>query len=193
MPEPYYTLESLQADKSVGFLIKRCGIVMTQLAERHFESQPISFTQWTALMWLTLRPHASPTELGAHLGHDLGALTRMVDELKREGLVRRDRSQHDRRAVQIAITPEGRRLAQSGKRLVIGLMNELLAPYSKAQVDTLILLLQGLLLRLQDAAQFSSDAAGGTPKPPPRNPHPAGTAPRRLRKTHRVIQRKTVA
>ncbi len=109
MPESYYTLESLEANNSVGFLIKRCGIVMTQIAERRFESQQISFTQWMVLIWLTKRPQASPTELSAHLGHDMGALTRVVDELEREGMVRRDRSQHDRRAVEIAITPEGRR------------------------------------------------------------------------------------
>ena len=34
MAESYYTLESLEAGKSFGFLIKRCGIVMTQIAER---------------------------------------------------------------------------------------------------------------------------------------------------------------
>ena len=116
MPESYYTLESLEANNSVGFLIKRCGIVMTQIAERRFESQPISFTQWMVLMWLTQRPQASPTELSAHLGHDMGALTRVVDELEREGMVRRDRSQRDRRAVEIAITPEGRRVALAGKQ-----------------------------------------------------------------------------
>src|SRR4029077_7923074 len=125
MPQSFYTLESLQADNSVGFLIKRCGIVMTQIAERSFESQPVSFTQWMALMWLTQRPHASPTELSTHLGHDMGALTRVADELERAGMVRRDRSRHDRRAVEIAITPEGRRVAQAGKRLLVDLLNEL--------------------------------------------------------------------
>ena len=153
MLESYYTLESLQANNSVGYLIKRCGIVMTQLAERRFESQPISFTQWLALIWLSQRRHASPTELSAHLGHDMGALTRMIDELQRAGLVRRDRSEQDRRGVQIAVTPAGRHVANTGKRLVLGLMNELLMPYSKAEAGILISLLQRLLSRLQDAAR----------------------------------------
>jgi DNA-binding MarR family transcriptional regulator len=156
MPESYYTVESLEANNSVGFLIKRCGIAMTQIAERRFESQQISFTQWMLLMWLTKRPQASPTELSAHLGHDMGALTRVVDELERGGMVRRDRSQHDRRAVEIAITPEGRRVALAGKRLMVDLLNELLAPYSKAEADTLVSLLQRLLLRMQDASPLST-------------------------------------
>jgi DNA-binding MarR family transcriptional regulator len=158
MPESYYTLESLEANKSLGFLIKRCGIVMTQIAERRFESQPISFTQWMVLIWLVQRPHASPSELSAHLGHDMGALTRVADELQRNGLVRRERSERDRRAVELAITADGRREAQAGKRLLVGLLNELLEPYTNAEVDILISLLQRLLARLQDTAQLSTPA-----------------------------------
>jgi DNA-binding MarR family transcriptional regulator len=162
MAESYYTLESLEAGKSFGFLIKRCGIVMTQIAERRFQSQPVSFTQWMVLMWLLQRPHASPSELSAHLGHDMGALTRVADELEKDGLVRRDRSEHDRRAVELAITPEGRRQALAGKRLMVELLNEIAAPYTNAEVDILVSLLQRLLSRLQDTAELStpSDSQG---------------------------------
>lgn len=152
MVEPYYTLETLEPNVSVGYLIKRCGILMTQLAERRFESQDISFTQWMILMWLSKREHASPTELSTHLGHDMGALTRVVDDLERISLVRRERSRSDRRAVEIAVTPEGRRLAQAGKRLMVGLMNEVVGPYSKQETELLISLLQRMLGQLQDTA-----------------------------------------
>jgi DNA-binding MarR family transcriptional regulator len=158
MSEPFYTLESLEPNNSVGFLIKRCGIVMTQIAERRFESQAISFTQCLTLIWLTQRAHASPTELSLHLGYDLGSLTRLVDDLERVGRVRRDRSRDDRRVVRIAITPLGRRVAQAGKRLMVELLNELAAPYDRAEVDTLISLLQRLLSRLQDLAPPSRPA-----------------------------------
>jgi DNA-binding MarR family transcriptional regulator len=167
MPEPYYTLESLEAGKSFGFLIKRCGIVMTQIAERRFESQPISFTQWMVLMWLTQRPHASPSELSAHLGHDMGALTRVADELERSGMVRRERSERDRRAVELAITADGRRQALAGKRLMVELLNELVAPYSNAEIDILVSLLQRLLSRLQETVEIStpSDPQSTAPSP----------------------------
>ena len=158
MPDSYYTLELLEANNSLGYLIKRCGIVMTQIAERRFESQPISFTQWMVLIWLHQRPHASPSELSVHMGHDMGALTRVADELERKGLVRRERSERDRRAVELAITPDGRRHALAGKQLMVELLNELVAPYSTAEVDILISLLQRLLSRLQDTAQRSSPA-----------------------------------
>ena len=149
MPAHYYNAETLEPQRSVGFLIKRCGVLMTQFAERSFESQPISFTQWVALMTLTQSPHTSPTELSCHMGHDMGALTRLVDELEHRGLVRRERSQHDRRAVEITLTPEGRRLGYAGKRYVVELLNELVEPYSHAEIDSFISLLQRLLARMQ--------------------------------------------
>jgi DNA-binding MarR family transcriptional regulator len=149
MPSPYYTVDTLEPGRSVGFLIKRCGVLMTQIAERAFAAQPISFTQWIVLMNLTERACASPTELSAHMGHDMGALTRVVDELERDGQVRRERSQHDRRAVEIAITAEGRRVANVGKRVVVDLLNQLVEPYSEAEVEALISLLQRFLTRMQ--------------------------------------------
>jgi|GEM_PF-382227 DNA-binding MarR family transcriptional regulator len=190
MAEPYYTLESLEAGKSFGFLIKRCGIVMTQIAERRFDSQPVSFTQWMVLMWLGQRPHASPSELSAHLGHDMGALTRVADELERSGMVRRDRSQHDRRAVELAITPDGRRQALAGKRLMVELLNELAEPYSNAEIDVLVSLLQRLLSRLQDTVQLSmpSEPQGAAPKQ--RGNRRSARAGPKSRNAHRQSQRK---
>ena len=153
MPEQYYNADTLEPERSVGFLIKRCGILMTQFAERSFESQPISFTQWMALMSLTHRTCISPTELSVQMGHDMGALTRLVDELQRDGLVRRERSEQDRRAVEIAITPEGRRVANAGKRVVVELLNRLVEPYSIQELESLIVLLQRLLAQMQSVAR----------------------------------------
>jgi len=159
MPDLYYAVESLEPDRSVGFLIKRCGVLMNQIAERSFGSQPISFTQWTVLMTLTQCTHTSPTELSTHMGHDMGALTRLVDELQREGLVRRERSEHDRRAVEIAITAEGRRVANAAKRIVVDLLNQLVEPYSREEVDALIVLLQKILARMQSLEASQSQVA----------------------------------
>jgi DNA-binding MarR family transcriptional regulator len=156
MPQSYYKVESLEAQRSVGFLIKRCGVLMTQIAERAFESHSISFTQWMILMRLSACPHASPSELSAQIGHDMGALTRIVDELERKGFVTRERCPHDRRAVQIAITADGRRLADGGKPAVVGLLNKLIGPYTEAEIEALISLLQRFLVQLQEVAQAAT-------------------------------------
>jgi len=169
MAKGYYKVETLQPGKSIGFLVKRCGVLMTQLAERHFQATPVSFIQWNALMRLcTQTEHMSATQLSRELGYDMGALTRVVDELERRGLVRRERSRRDRRAVEIAITAAGRRQAESAKRVVVELLNELLEPYSDAEIATLIELMQRMLARLQEVAATS----GADPAPVSQIPHP---------------------
>lgn len=184
MSEAFYKPESLKATDSIGFLIKRCGMAMTRLAERRFEAQSISFTQWQVLIWLAQRPHASPTELSTHMGHDMGALTRVVDELVREGKIRRDHRKEDRRAVDIAITPEGRRAALAGRRITADFQNELVASYSKAEVDLLISMLRGLLLRMQDSLQPSTAISSQ------RRNHRSARASLRPRSTHSEPKRK---
>jgi DNA-binding MarR family transcriptional regulator len=171
MTKPYYSLESLEPNNSVGFLIKRCGVLMSQIAERRFEELPISFMQWMALAALNGQGCVSASQLSAYLGHDMGALTRVVDELERQGLLRRERSVRDRRSVEIAISAAGRRQAESGKRVLVELLNELVAPCSEREIDTLIELLQRLMRHLQNSAEPPPAAAA-----PPRR---AAARPRR--------------
>lgn len=175
MGKPYYSLESLAPDNSVGYLLKRCGVLMTQVAERRFQTLPISFSQWVVLINLAQQEHLSATQLSAHLGQDMGALTRVVDELERLGFARRERSRRDRRAVEIAITAAGRREAQSAKRVVVELLNRLVEPFTDREIDTLLALLQRLHGHLQEATAPKTAAT----------PTPALQAPQRPRRTRR--------
>ena len=164
MSRPYYSVDNLERSNSVGFLIKRCGVLMSQVAERRFEASSTSFTQWLVLIWLSAQnSQISATQLSAEMGHDMGALTRVVDELERRGLVRRERSRRDRRAVEIAITPAGRRQAQSAKRVIVELLNRLVEPFTDREVDKLIALLRRLLTHLQDALPPKAAALAATP------------------------------
>ena len=174
--KPYYTLASLRADNSVGYLVKRCGVLMTQVAEQRFASLSISFTQWLVLTWLNAHEgHISATRLSTQIGHDMGALTRVIDELERRGYAKRERSRRDRRAVEIAITAAGAQQAQSARRVLVELLNQLVAPFSDQEVDTLILLLRRLMLHLQEAA------AGAAPASPRAGTRPRKTKPQAAR------------
>ena len=159
MRKPYYTLESLEPNNSVGYLVKRCGVLMTQIAERRFQSLPISFPQWLVLIHLAQQEHVSATQLSEHLGHDMGALTRVVDELERRGFARRERSRRDRRAVEIAVTAAGRRQAREAKRVVVELLNRLVEPFTDREIETLLPLLQRMHGHLQQELEPKSPPA----------------------------------
>jgi len=156
MSQPYYTVETLEAGKSVGFLVKRCGGLMSQLAERRFAAEQVSFTQWMVMANLARFEHLTATELASETCHDMGALTRIVDDLEAQGLVRRARSERDRRVVEITLTADGRRQLQAGKRIVVDLLNSLVQPFSRQELETLIALMQRVMTRLQEAEQMSS-------------------------------------
>ena len=156
MPQQHYTVETFEPINSIGFLIKRCGSLLTQMAEIRFESQPISFTQWLVLMKLRFPQHLSATQLSEQIGHDMGAMSRLVDSLERAGLVRRERSKEDRRAVEIALTPQGRKQLETSTHEVVEMVNETLDPFSKTEVSTMIAQLHRLMQRLQEQVEGSS-------------------------------------
>ena len=151
MTEPFYTVDTMEAPKSIGFLVKRCGGLMSQLAERRFATEQVSFTQWMVIATLGRYERLTATALSDETCHDMGAMTRIVDDLEHEGLVRRERTERDRRVVEIALTPDGRKYLQTGKRLVVELLNSVAEPFSRQELETLISLLQRLMARLQQA------------------------------------------
>ncbi|MFE6552245.1 MarR family winged helix-turn-helix transcriptional regulator [Streptomyces sp. NPDC057746] len=53
-------------------------------------------------------------ELARHLGLDKSSMTGLVDRAERRDLVRRTASPHDRRAVLVALTPQGHELVRQG-------------------------------------------------------------------------------
>jgi DNA-binding MarR family transcriptional regulator len=167
MAEPFYTVDTIEAPSSIGFLVKRCGGLMSQLAERHFASEQVSFTQWMVIATLGRYERLTATALSEETCYDSGALTRMVDDLEEEGLVRRERTERDRRVVEIALTPQGRKYLQTGKRLVVELLNSLAEPFSRQELETLIALLQRLMTRLQEA-QTTSPTQPQQKQPRPR-------------------------
>jgi DNA-binding MarR family transcriptional regulator len=186
MAEPFYTVDNLEAPSSIGFLVKRCGGLMSQLAERRFASEQVSFTQWMVIATLGRYERLTATALSEETCHDMGALTRVVDDLEEEGLVRRERTERDRRVVEIALTPQGRRYLQTGKRLVVELLNSVLTPFSRQEIETLIVLLQRMMARLQEAQLTALQTQPQQKQPRSRmRPATATPEPRQLRRSRK--------
>ncbi len=71
------------------------------------------------------------------LAHDPGAMTRKIDALEERGLVRRVRSAEDRRAIKLELTDEGRETYPKVLAVAVGLANEILHGFTKAEVRQL--------------------------------------------------------
>jgi DNA-binding MarR family transcriptional regulator len=114
--------------------------LLSRVAAEH----DLSLTQLRVLA--ILRDH-EPTmaALAAHLGLERSSVSGLIDRACKRGLVRRETSEHDGRAVQVSFTPDGDRLAAQ----ITGEVTELLEPMTgrltKAERTRLDALLRKLL------------------------------------------------
>lgn len=89
------------------FYTRRIGAL-----QPHYLSSPYSLPQARVLYELGQRGECSASELGADLDLDLGYLSRLVQGLKRSGLVQGEAAKDDARRVRLTLTAKGRKAYQ---------------------------------------------------------------------------------
>jgi DNA-binding MarR family transcriptional regulator len=151
----YYTPETYEARKSIGYLIRRGRNLLTQQVEAMFKEkcaqQGITFQHWVILMCLRDNLASTPTEISQYICYDSGAMTRVIDQMQKRGLISRRRSNADRRVVALKLTAEGRKMVEATIPIVADLYNQLLADFSRSEADTLVSLLTRFVDKLDNA------------------------------------------
>jgi len=89
------------------FYTRRIGAL-----QPHYLSSPYSLPQARVLYELGQRGECIASELGADLDLDLGYLSRLVQGLKRSGLVQGEAAKDDARRVRLTLTAKGRKAYQ---------------------------------------------------------------------------------
>ena len=142
---PVYELRSFHSRDSVGALIGRARKALVREFDR--EIAPLGLTTVQALVLILLADGVTVTAAGLcrELSHDAGALTRLVDKLEAGGLVRRVRRERDRRATDLELTREGRRVHAEVKRVQVEVLNRMLRGFSRAEARMLESLLKRLI------------------------------------------------
>src|SRR5437867_4281582 len=89
-------------------------VFTAKAVRRRFEARlaeaGASLPVWAILSGLELGPCRSQHELAGTLHIEGPTLTRQLDRLEADGLIRRERDPHDRRAVRVETTEAGRQL-----------------------------------------------------------------------------------
>lgn len=130
----------------VGRLMK---LVMSSLVRNiDLRMQPLELTamQWEPLLLLSLGRADTVAALARESDMDCGAMTRMLDRLEAKGLVRRHRSEADRRVVNLALTDKGREAAGA----IPPVIRQELARHLKDFPEPEIALLTNMLQRMLD-------------------------------------------
>ncbi|MFB9835540.1 MarR family winged helix-turn-helix transcriptional regulator [Actinoallomurus acaciae] len=121
----------------------QASFAVMALLSRVAAEHDLSLTQLRVLA--ILRNHEPVmAELAAHLGLERSSVSGLVDRAVRRGLVRRDASEKDGRAVRVALTPDGRRLAE----VLTEEVADLIAPMTRGLGQADRRRLGGLLARL---------------------------------------------
>lgn len=93
---------------------------------------------------------SSGTELGRIFGVSAPAVSETLESLVRKDLLAREPHESDRRAVKLVLTTQGKRLNRAAAKVERELSQELLAPLSEAEVDTLLDLAVKVLVPAQE-------------------------------------------
>ena len=84
-------------------------------------------------------------ELGAYLGLDKSSMTGLVQRAEKRGLVRRDPSPHDGRAVLVSLTDAGRALAAEGEAEIAASVRAIAARLGPDDQKELVRLVSALI------------------------------------------------
>lgn len=112
----------------------------------------LSSPQLHALMWLGEDGPLPMSVLARRIGSPVPACTGIVDRLQRMGLVERERQEHDRRVVLVALTAEGRALFTQGRAVLEEQLTMTLSLLSTDDQDALLAIIGRLVEALMKRA-----------------------------------------
>ncbi len=118
------------------FYTRRIGAL-----QAHYLGSPFPLPQARVLYELGQRGECTASELGADLDLDLGYLSRLLQGLRRHGLVLGEAAKHDARQVRLSLTPKGRKahagLDEGSRRATAEMLAPLPAPHREKFIRAL--------------------------------------------------------
>ena len=137
----------LPEDGTQRMICRQIKQVMGSLVRRvdaHMQPLELTGMQWEPLMLLWLKRADTVAGLARVINVGVPSMTRMLDRLEHKELLRRERSETDRRVVHLHLTPKGKRIANRIWPIVVEGMNVHLDGFKKEELN----LLNDLLARM---------------------------------------------
>jgi len=155
--------------ESVGYLLSRVKSTMSNLiTQRALAELGVTSQQASVLFMVASGKCLLAAELAREYGIDASAVTRLVDRLEKRGLLERVRSSEDRRAVRLALTPEGQAIAGRMPPIFQTVTDELTAGFTPEEIGFLKSMLRRILANTgnceaSNSSNTSHGGSGGTP------------------------------
>ena len=136
----------LKLENQICFPIYACAREVVKKYKPFLDEIGLTYTQYIVMMVLWEYKRIGVKELGKHLYLDSGTLTPLLKRLEIKGLIQRERSREDERAVNITITEAGEILKE--KAIEIPVRMGKCMPLSPEEAGTLYTLLYLSLIHI---------------------------------------------
>jgi DNA-binding MarR family transcriptional regulator len=142
-----------ELEKAIPFLMARAGSRMGNAFSKALKPFGLNLSEWRVCASLLYVPGQTPSELSLHASSDISALSRIIDRLESQELVRRERSTTDGRSVRVVLTEKGQALAMSIVPVAKRHESVILSGFTPKEVKTL----RDMLLTLYENAAGLDD------------------------------------
>jgi DNA-binding MarR family transcriptional regulator len=153
---PIYTAETYTPAGNIGRLVVDVATMLTRAIDRRAREVGLTGPQWIMVMRIANGMGHTAAELCHSIGYDSGSMTRMLDRLVDLGLIRRDRSEADRRIVRLSLTEAGQALRPRLSPVAIEVLNDHLDGFTAEEVACL----SGFLERLLGNGATCAESSG---------------------------------
>lgn len=113
----------------------------------------LNLSEWRVCASLLYVPHQTLSELSVHATSDISALSRIIDRLESQELVKREKSTTDGRSIRIALTSKGDELALRIVPVAKQHESVILTTFTASEVQVL----RAMLLKLYENAGALDD------------------------------------
>ncbi|WP_266180407.1 MarR family winged helix-turn-helix transcriptional regulator [Dyella humicola] len=133
----HYTQKTFSRTHSIGFMLTKARNLVTAEMDAAVKRLGITSHQIGIILWLSRGMAATPFEMSKHLSIDTGLMSRMLDKLEAKGLLKRSRSNLDRRVVDLTLTSTGEAIAAEIPNIALPVFNRRLRNFSEAEFNEL--------------------------------------------------------
>lgn len=155
----------------LGYFLSTARNVLAARMDRAVEPLGLTSSQIGVILLLWFGRARTPYEMSRALSYDTGSMTRMLDRLEKKGFVERQRSNADRRVVELALTAHGREAARQLPALIDAVLREQLHGFSAEDVATLVRLLQRFIANDPQTEPICAGPVCGGESPSPESKH----------------------
>ena len=138
---------------SVGYLVTLAHRTLSKNLETQLQPFNLTANQWAPLLAIAHGQCDTVAGCARETGIDAGAMTRMLDRLEAKGLLRRQRSNNDRRVVNVALTTAGKTVAREIPPVISNVLNQQLQGFSQYEFEIIKDLLQRFLANGEGPAE----------------------------------------